>query len=123
MKILLSIKPEYAEKILNGSKRYEYRTVMPKHFVETVVMYSTLPEGMVVGEFSVERVLIMTPADLWRKTSKKSGISADSFDEYFKGRDVAYAFEIEEAKRYEQALPLQAVCDAKRPPQSFRYLG
>ena len=32
MKVLLSIKPEFAEKILNGTKRFEFRKGIFKNF-------------------------------------------------------------------------------------------
>lgn len=123
MKILLSIKPEYVEKILNGTKRYEYRKVMPRQGgVQSVVIYSTLPDGMVVGEFSIKRVLRRSPRELWALTSSESGISAEFFDAYFAGREVACAFEIDVATRYDHPKPLVDVCDTTHPPQSFRYL-
>ncbi|MBI6731014.1 ASCH domain-containing protein, partial [Pseudomonas amygdali] len=43
MKVLLSIKPEYAEKILQGEKRFEFRkSVFKNPDVRTVVIYATM---------------------------------------------------------------------------------
>lgn len=54
MRVLLSIQPEYAEKILNGTKRFEYRKAVTRNeSVRTVVIYATMPVGKVVGEFEV----------------------------------------------------------------------
>jgi len=54
--------------------------------VTSVIVYSTMPVGKVVGEFTIETVLMDKPQTLWRKTSEYSGISKTFFDEYFVGR-------------------------------------
>lgn len=62
-KILLSIKPEYAHKILEGTKKYEFRKHLPKKKIEKIIIYSTAPDGSVIGEFAwygVIRPLIYT---------------------------------------------------------------
>lgn len=61
MKVLLSIKPEFVREIFQGRKKYEYRkNIFTKH-VTKVLVYSTKPEGMIVGEFSVRAILNDTP--------------------------------------------------------------
>ena len=55
MKILLSIKPEFVEKIISGEKKFEFRKSLPKRDgITTVVVYSTMPVGKVIGEFKVK---------------------------------------------------------------------
>ena len=52
MKVLLSIKPEFVEKIFSGEKRFEYRkSIFKQQNIDTIVIYSTMPVGMIVGEF------------------------------------------------------------------------
>ena len=68
MKILLSIKPEFVEKIISGEKKFEFRKTLPKREgVTTVVVYSTMPVGRVIGEFKVKDTLSNTPESLWEK--------------------------------------------------------
>lgn len=44
MKVLLSINPEYVEKIFSGIKKYEYRrSIFKNEAVDTIVIYSTSP--------------------------------------------------------------------------------
>lgn len=53
MKVLLSIKPEFVEKIFSGEKRFEYRkSIFKQQNIDTIVIYSTMPVGMIVGEFN-----------------------------------------------------------------------
>ena len=48
--ILLSIKPEYVEKILKGEKRYEFRRKLCQKEVDKIYIYETSPVKKVVGE-------------------------------------------------------------------------
>lgn len=44
MRILLSINPEYVEKIFSGTKKYEYRkNIFKNKEVKTILIYSTSP--------------------------------------------------------------------------------
>lgn len=50
MKVLMSIKPEFADKIFDGSKRYEFRRMIFKQpAVKKVVVYASAPVQMVIG--------------------------------------------------------------------------
>ena len=55
MKILLSIKPEFVEEIFSGRKKFEYRkAIFTNKKVTSVIVYSTMPVGKIVGEFTIE---------------------------------------------------------------------
>lgn len=124
MKVLLSIKPEYANKILSGEKRFEFRKAIFKDpNVRTVIIYATKPVGKVIGEFEIEAVISARPETLWRKTKKFSGITRLFFDEYFMGRDTGYAIQVKKAHKYQTPLDLKSVLPNNFPPQSFCYLS
>ncbi|MCA8316360.1 ASCH domain-containing protein [Burkholderia multivorans] len=123
MRVLLSIKPEYADRILSGEKRFEFRKAVFKNSnVRTVVIYATMPVGKVVGEFEIDSILKESPSKLWRTTREYSGITKAFFETYFRGRKAGYAIGVKTATRYETPLELQAVIPGGVPPQSFRYL-
>ncbi|EMG9341603.1 TPA: ASCH domain-containing protein [Proteus mirabilis] len=127
MKVLLSIKPEFVSKILEGSKRYEFRKgIFKNESVTSVVIYSTLPVGRVVGEFYIKRVLQDKPHSIWEKTSSHSGISKHFFDQYFQERCTAYAIEIGEVIKYDDPISLKKFSEivGKKitAPQSYCYL-
>ena len=121
MTILLSIKPEFAEKIFSGSKLYEFRRIIFKRAVTTVVVYVTAPVGMVLGEFTVEKVLHEEVERLWDQTSSHAGIERDFFLSYFAEKEKGYAIKIGEVTRYQKPLPLRATYGVGAP-QSFLYL-
>lgn len=124
MKVLLSIKPEFVEKIISGEKKFEFRKSLPKREgITTVVVYSTMPVGKVVGEFKVKNTYSYDPEYLWEKTKEFSGITKNFFDEYFSARALAHAFEIDSFKLYDEPLVISDVLSSGTPPQSYCYIN
>lgn len=117
----LSIKPEYANKIFDGQKHYEYRKRIPKKEVSKIVVYSSAPEQAVIGEVEVVKTLKMKPTPLWNSTKANAGISRLKYREYFSGCTTAYAFALGSFKRYETSKSL-ADFNIQSAPQSFVYL-
>ncbi|EAA9210075.1 ASCH domain-containing protein [Salmonella enterica] len=123
MKVLLSIKPEFAESILEGEKRFEFRkTIFRNKDVKTVVIYATMPVGKVIGEFDIADILSSEPSDLWKATKKYAGITRCFFDEYFAEKNKAFAIVVKDPKRYDKPLHLSELLPGAVPPQSFRYI-
>ncbi len=120
-KIILSIKPKYVQQIIKGTKKYEYRTKVAKHNITSILIYESYPIKKVVAEVEVLEVLEMTAEDLWNKTCEYSGTSKEYFDEYFRGRNVAYAYKLGKITVYEKAKDLFDF-GIKYAPQSFVYL-
>lgn len=121
MTILLSIKPEFAWQIFDGTKKFEYRKTIFKRRVEKVVVYASSPVSMVIGEFTIEEVLFEDVDELWEKTQHHSGISEKFFYSYFLDREKGYAIKVKEFIMYELPKTLQEVYGT-HPPQSFAYL-
>ena len=122
MKALLSIKPEFAEKIFSGEKGFEFRKATFSRDVSSIVLYVTAPVGKIVGEFKVVSILEDTPASLWEQTRDQAGISKQFFFTYFKGRKKAFAIELGSPHKYEEAIDPYRLGNKFVPPQSFRYL-
>lgn len=123
MKVLLSIKPEFVEKIFDRSKRFEYRKVLYQNpNVSTVIVYATLPVGKIVGEFEVSHVVSGTPGEVWSETSGHAGITHDFFSRYFDGRSCAYALAIGEVRKYKFPISPANVYENFTAPQSFMYV-
>ena len=58
MKVLLAIKEEFASKIFDGSKQYEFRkSIFKDDRVKTVVVYVSSPVQKVIGEFDIDTVI------------------------------------------------------------------
>ncbi|MBI1313584.1 ASCH domain-containing protein [bacterium] len=119
---LLSIRPEYAEAILNGSKRVEFRRTRFTRDVSFVVIYATQPVGKVVGWFEVETIKADSPARLWSEFCDCGGISKSQFLAYYDGSDTGYAIRVRHAHRLPRARQLKSAAGLDRAPQSFAYL-
>lgn len=122
MRILLSIKPEYANLIFSGMKKYEFRrTVFKKTKVTSVVVYASAPVQKVIGEFEIEEVLSDSPDVLWAKTEQHAGVRKEFFFEYFSDKKIAHAIKIKKTRLYKKPLDIQEAFNTT-PPQSFIYL-
>jgi len=122
MRVLLSIKPEFALRIFDGSKRYEYRrAIFKRSEVKTVVVYASDPVKKVIGEFEIEEILYEETEALWAKTGDYGGITKNRFLEYFANRSKGYALKVKETRMYDAQLPLDSFM-VSSPPQSFMYL-
>lgn len=122
MRVLLSIKPEFAFKIFDGIKKFEFRKIIFKNpNVKTVVVYASSPVQQVIGEFEIDDILTSAPDEIWKLTKKYSGISEKYFYDYFADREIAHAIKIKEAKKYEEPLSLKENYKVS-PPQSYLYL-
>lgn len=122
MKVLLSIKPEFVERIFSGSKKYEFRKVIFKNpGVKTIYIYASSPVQKVVGEFEIDEILKDDIQSLWNTTKDGSGISEDFFFKYFTNRSHGFAIKIKSTRKY--ARPKCIKKDFKAlPPQSFIYI-
>lgn len=122
MRVLLSIKPEFAEKIFEGTKKFEFRrSVFKNKNVKTVVVYASSPVQRVIGEFEIDSILKDDLQKLWNSTKDYSGISENFFFNYFQNKDKGYAIKIKKTKKYKKSLSLKDDFNVS-PPQSFMYL-
>ncbi|MBB4635220.1 hypothetical protein [Longimicrobium terrae] len=122
--VLLSVKPQFAEAILVGAKKFEFRrAVFRDPDVQRVVLYASSPVQRVVGEFTIQEIVHMDLKRLWEHTESDAGIEKEYFDEYFAGRDLGYAVAVGETRRYPEPLALDRHFGIQHPPQSFRYLS
>jgi len=123
MNIILSIKPEFVEKIFSGEKKYEYRKILFKQKVDKVYIYASRPISKIVGEFIVEDIICDTPEHVWEITKKQSGVSRNFYDKYYKGKDKAVVLKIKECKEYKEGINPELFVPNFQVPQSFIYIS
>jgi len=119
--VLMSIKPEYVEKILLGIKEYEFRKKVCKRKIDKIYIYSTVPIQKVVGEATVEMVLIESPEKMWKITHMKAGVEKTFFDIYYENYDLAVAYKLSNVKKYNTPKTLGDL-GIKVAPQSYQYI-
>ncbi len=92
--IFLPIKPNFANSIASGEKKWEFRKRVPKESVDTIVVYSSSPEKKVLGLVEVLGCVNGTAKDVWKVTSSHRGVTKEEYDEYFSASEQAYAFKL-----------------------------
>ena len=120
--IVISINPEHVKNIINGTKKFEYRTRAAKQDVNKIIIYETVPVKKIVAEAEIIEILAMNPNDLWNETKKFSGISKEFFDRYFKNKKIAYAYRLGNVKVYDEPKELYEF-GLKNAPQSYAYVN
>ena len=121
MKVVLSIKPQFANKIFDGTKKFEFRKAIFKNQnVTSVLVYSSSPVQKVIGEFEIAEIFNLDLKTLWDKTKEYSGITEEYFYEYFENREQGFAIQIKNKKKFENPKCLKTDYNLT-PPQSFAY--
>jgi predicted transcriptional regulator len=117
----MSIKPEYVNKIFNGSKKYEYRKIKCKNKPNKIIVYSSSPIKKIVGELIVEEIIYDKKEVIWENTNMYGGIEKNKYDEYFKNKEFAVAYKIKKYIKYDIPKELKDynICN---PPQSYVYI-
>jgi len=122
MKVVLSIKPEFAFKIFDGTKKFEFRKAIFKNSnVKSVIVYASSPVQKVIGEFEIGKIFNNDLETLWDLTKEHSGITEDFFYNYFSERDKGFAIQVKKKKKYKEPKCLRTDFNL-HPPQSFAYV-
>ncbi len=121
MDVVISIKPQYVDKIISKEKTYEFRRVVFKKEVDNVIIYATAPMKKIVGSFELEEIIKDTPSNLWDNFSSESGICEKDFFSYFEGKDMGFALKVGELDILDEFIDVNLLDDFNAP-QSFMYV-
>ncbi|WP_314059203.1 ASCH domain-containing protein [Empedobacter brevis] len=122
MKVILSIKPKYAHKILEGKKTYELRkNIFKNSEIKTVLIYASAPISKIIGEFQIDNIVHLELEELWNTVKEKAEVDRDFFDEYFETKAKGYAISIKDVKKYKNSIDISEKYGIKAP-QSFAYV-
>lgn len=121
MDVILSIKPQYVEKIISHEKKYEFRKQAFKKEIENIIIYSTAPEKKIVGYFKLDKIIKDTPTNLWKNFKENAGIPKKDFFKYFEGKEKGYALKVGELTIWDNYIDTNNLKDFK-PPQLYEYV-
>lgn len=123
--VLLSVAPEFAAKIADGTKTVELRRRFPGVPLGTwVYLYVTLPVGAILGRARVAAIDVDSPARLWQRHREHVGLTRARFDAYYRGSNEGIAVQL---AGYEAIVPkalaaLRGALDGFVAPQCYRFL-
>jgi len=123
--VLLSVKPEFVSKILDGSKRWEFRRVLWNDISgKFVYVYASAPVKRVVARFQVSTVYAgITQEDLWRITCDRAGITQEQFYKYFGDLEKCSAVNITQLEVLREPFDPRSVDPSFKAPMNFRYIS
>ena len=127
--VILSIKPEYADKIFyEKTKKVELRRVFPDlEKDDLVIVYVSSPKKAVVGYFKIKNIIKKEVRYLWEEVEDKAGITPKEFYDYYSGVKLGIGIGIffKKSKTFKKPVELEKLRQELknfRPPQSYRYL-
>ncbi len=123
MNVILSIKPMYAEAILNGKKKIEFRKrVFGEKNIRYIYIYSSSPVKKILGYFTYKEIVKKSINEMWRNYKDIANISKDDFFNYFKDSAEGYGIIIGSKKRLKEPIDPYSIIDNFNAPQSFVYI-
>jgi predicted transcriptional regulator len=125
--LFISIKPEYANKIISKEKTCELRKHRPNvKSGDYVIIYATVPVKAVIGFGKIKAIIETTPTNMWNENSDKLGIKKDAFDKYYKDTNRAIGIELSSICKFEFGFLLTKIKElypSFSPPQTYRYIS
>jgi predicted transcriptional regulator len=125
--LLISLKPQYADKVFDGSKTVELRRTRPKlNNSDLILIYATSPVKAIVGGSEVKDVLSGTPNEIWSAIFDVAGINAQDYREYFLGAKTAFGINLKNSWRHTKPISLdriKAKIPSFHPPQIYQYMN
>jgi predicted transcriptional regulator/DNA-binding XRE family transcriptional regulator len=123
--VVLSIRPHYTDKILEGVKTIELRRRFPVSAPRGTIayIYSTSPVRALVGRAEICDVIKLPVQKIWRQFGGSAAIKRSDFNTYFDGLDEGFALQFKNPRAFPRPLFLSELRDrfGFEPPQSFLY--
>ena len=120
--VILSIKPIYAQAIMSGTKKVEFRKKTFKRQVDKIFVYSSSPEKKIIGFFTIKDIIENSPKNLWNEFKDIGGIDKKSFFDYYQNSKIGFTIKISEAKKFKNGIEPSDFFENFTAPQSFIYL-
>ena len=125
--LFISVKPDYAYKIITGQKTIELRKNRPNvKNGDYVIIYATVPIKTVIGFGKIEKIIETTPSKMWEENSSKLGIDKVYFDKYYAGSNRSIGIEISSICKFKIGFSLEMIKKTNpsfSPPQTYKYIS
>lgn len=124
MSIVLSIKPQFTNLILDGKKTIEMRTRIGKKFINgsRVLIYSSSPCKAIVAIAKIAKIQHLIKYDVNDIHLSEICITREFFDEYMENRSDCYLIELSDILKLKRPISLIELRKVDfTPPQSFCY--
>lgn len=116
----MSIHWQYIDKILVGSKQWEFRRRTALKPGDRIWMYGTAPYAAVLGWFEIGNVIELDAVRPDAIIAQQGGLTPQELANYFSGRTVGYGLRVH---RRGELRPTVRLPGGEPGPQSYRLLG
>lgn len=126
--LIMSIRPEYAERILAGTKTVEIRRRFSTARVPaTCVLYASSPVQQVVGQVNIVRATRLDPYQAWVRFGQRAQCSQREMVDYASGANEVSVLELANPLRYPTPVALSTIRSwmdrSMRPPQNHSLIS
>lgn len=124
--LLLSLRPRFAQAILEGTKTTELRRrPINAEPGSRVILYASAPTMAIVGTARLKKVEATEPDDAWDRFHDRLALAESEFYGYLDGSHCAYLLHLTRINCLDRPLELKELRrdGGFQPPQSFRYIA
>ena len=124
--VLVSLRPRFAELVLDGSKTTELRRGPSRIEPGAVALvYASTPLRALLGAMRIEEVHTCAPSTVWRRWGPTTGLRRREFDDYVDGCDRVTALLLGARCVFPEPVSLEELRTRSSEfvaPQSYRYI-
>lgn len=108
---IISIKSYYAHKIFNKEKIYEFRKIKLRDDLinQKLYVYSSKDDKAIIGYIIIDKVLSDSKEELIKRTGYINKPDKESIMNYFKDKNICYAYHIKDAILFKDKLTLEEI--------------
>lgn len=117
---MITLEEEYCNAILDGRKKIEIRTSIPRTIVpgDTILVCMKGSKGLVPFYFVVGMIGVFSPNLLWTFNHHQLAIDEKDYIEYTRGKKIVYGIYIQRVFKYEQKVNISDF-GVRKAPQWF----
>lgn len=123
--VIISIKPEFALRIIEGEKTIELRRRFPTNEVKggIAIIYASSPIQKIIGYVVISEVEKLPVSQIWDIYSKEMCVKKRFFKEYFKGLTEGFAIKLSKPVKLTRPFDIKQLKATYKfsAPQSYRY--
>lgn len=125
--VLVSLRPRFADLVLDGSKTTELRRGPSRISPGAIALvYSSSPVRALLGAVVITEVQTRAPSTIWRRWGATTGLQKRDFDDYTDGCEQVTALRLGSRCKFPEPILLQDLRERSEGfvvPQSYRYVG
>lgn len=126
--LLFSVRPDYGEMIMKGTKTVEVRRRFSKKWTgHRAVFYATEPVSGIIGQAQISDVSEDSPETIWKEFGPAIKCSREYYECYVTGRETVFAISLKHPNAYVDPVfagALARYTDREIvPPQSYLHLN